>query len=75
MTGPIWTKIKALDVERQQIQDRIQGRARKHHLGMKLSAEEGRQAYADAVRYIEIEDQQWALLGIKKPAGDDNFPG
>lgn len=74
MTGPVWTKIRELDKERQQIQNRIIDRARKHHAGIKLTPEEGRHAWADAVRYIEIEDQQWALLGVKKPAGDDNFP-
>ena len=75
MTGPVWTKIKVLDVERQEIQNRITARAHMHFKGVTLSPEQKREAYKDALRYIEIEDQQWVLLGIKKPQGDDNFPG
>lgn len=79
VTPERWRKIAALDIERQEIQDRIYLTSKRHH-GTKLTPSEnkmldGHTAYLDAVRYCQIEDKQWALLGIKKPAGDDNFPG
>lgn len=74
VTPARWAKITALDVERQQVQDRIAERSRKHHQGIKLNQAEMKLAAEDAMRYIEIEDEQWALLGIKKPKGDDNVP-
>ena len=62
---PIKEQIRVLDVERQEIQDRIQQRAIMHRKGIKQSPKEIQQMYKDALRYIEIENKQWALLDLR----------
>ena len=76
-TDPVWKQIAALDVERRAIQERIRVRARQH-FGMALTDTEqteiaGSNAYADAQRYIAIEDEQWDLLGLHD-AGTNEVP-
>jgi len=66
----VWIKIGELNKERLQIEERIHLRAKKHQdPHNQLTAEEekklqGYDEYTDSQRYIEIENEQWDLLGV-----------
>jgi hypothetical protein len=66
----VWIKIGELNNERIQIEERIHLRAKKHHdPHNQLTAEEekklqGYDEFTDSQRYVEIENEQWDLLGM-----------
>lgn len=69
-----WKIIIELDVERREIQGRIQARATLRK-GLAEGAEKnrllalikGHDVVQDAYRYMLIQDKQWSLLGIDVP--------
>ncbi|PKG31241.1 hypothetical protein [Methanoregula sp.] len=69
-----WEKIIELDDERREIQERIparatleQGKASGAEKDRLLDLIRGHDVALDAIRYMEIQDRQWSLLGIDVP--------
>jgi hypothetical protein len=85
----MWKEIEKLEKERGEIENRIAIRAALHHGKSRymdrLTGEDKpitdqdrrnvvcQSVYDDAIRYIEIEDREWQILGLKD-SGDHEQP-